>query len=149
MRNNDVTVDFTVAVPSGVKLAAGTVNGRIEGTALQSDVAARTVNGGIEVATSGVTTAHTVNGSVAVTVGRSDWQNDLEIETVNGGISLGVRGDLNAELTASTVNGGIETDFPLIVQGRFGPRRLTGRIGSGGRELVLKTVNGSIAIRKL
>lgn len=147
-QNNDVTVDFTVEVPRGVNFVARTVNGGIEGTGLQSDVEAYTVNGGVEIATSGLTRAHTVNGSVDVTVGRADWQDELELKTVNGGISFHVTGELNAEVTASTVNGDIDTDFPLTVRGRFGPKRLTGTIGSGGRELSLTTVNGDIAILK-
>ena len=46
------------------------------------------------------------------------------------------------------MNGEIETDFPLTVTGRFGPRRLNGRIGSGGRTLSLETVNGAVRIRR-
>jgi len=148
VRNNDVNVDFTVEVPRGVDFIGRTVNGSIEGTGLQSDVQAHTVNGGIDIATTGLTRAQTVNGSVDVTVGRADWQNELEIKTVNGGISFSVAGDLNADVTASTVNGDIDTEFPLTVRGRFGPKRLTGTIGSGGRGLLLTTVNGDIAIRK-
>ena len=148
VRDNDVNVDFTVEVPRGVQLVGRTVNGGIKADGLQSDVSAYTVNGGIDVVTTGLPRAQTVNGSVAVTLGRADWQNELDIKTVNGGISFTVNGELNAEVSASTVNGDIETDFPLTVRGRFGPRRLTGTVGSGGRELQLSTVNGDISIRK-
>jgi len=148
VRNNDVSVDFTVEVPQGVALIGRTVNGSVEASGLQSDVTANTVNGSVDVATTGLTRAHTVNGSIDVSVGRSNWQDELALATVNGGITFRVSGDLNAEVTASTVNGGIETDFPLTVRGRFGPKRLTGTVGNGGRELQLTTVNGDIAIRK-
>ena len=53
---------------------------------------------------------------------------------------------MNTEVHGSTVKGGISTDWPLTVQGRFGPKRLNGTIGSGGRSLSLSTVNGSIAL---
>jgi len=46
------------------------------------------------------------------------------------------------------VNGEIFTDFPLMVTGKLGPRRVTGTIGSGGRQLALSTVNGNIRLRK-
>src|SRR5437899_929890 len=49
---------------------------------------------------------------------------------------------------ATIGNGDIETDFPLMVTGRLGPRSLHGTIGSGGRRLALETVNGSIRLRK-
>jgi len=46
------------------------------------------------------------------------------------------------------VNGDIESDYPLTVTGKFGPRRLRGTIGAGGRSLSLSTVNGEIRLRK-
>jgi DUF4097 and DUF4098 domain-containing protein YvlB len=67
---------------------------------------------------------------------------------VNGSITVTFAGDVNADVTASTVNGGINTDFPLEVRGRFGPRRVSGTIGTGGRELALSTVNGAIHLRR-
>ena len=54
----------------------------------------------------------------------------------------------SADVHASTVNGNIRTDFPLTVQGKFVGRHLDGKIGSGGRELKLNTVNGSIQLRQ-
>lgn len=149
VRNNDVRVQFTVQVPRGVNLVARTVNGEVRADGLQSDVRAHTVNGGIETSTTGLVSAQTVNGSIEARIGRSDWRDQLSFETVNGGIRLEVAGDLNADVTASTVTGDVETDFPLTVRGRFGPKRVTGTIGSGGRSLELNTVNGDIQIRRV
>jgi DUF4097 and DUF4098 domain-containing protein YvlB len=59
-----------------------------------------------------------------------------------------VQGELNICVNASTVNGDIDTDYPVTVQGRFGRRSINGTIGTGGRSLLLTTVNGNIAIRK-
>jgi DUF4097 and DUF4098 domain-containing protein YvlB len=67
---------------------------------------------------------------------------------VNGSITVTLTGDINADVSASTVNGSISTDYPLTVQGRFGPKRLHGTIGSGGRALSMATVNGSIELRR-
>jgi len=55
---------------------------------------------------------------------------------------------LSADVRAETVNGEMDTDFPLTVMGKFGPRHLRGTIGNGGRSLELSTVNGSIHLRK-
>jgi hypothetical protein len=46
------------------------------------------------------------------------------------------------------VNGSVESDFPITVRGRMNPRSLRGRIGEGGRDLDLTTVNGSIRLLK-
>lgn len=146
--DNDVTVDFAVRVPAGVRLAARTVNGAVEAERLRSDVVAEAVNGDVSVSTTGLAAARTVNGSIHATLGRADWSDRLEFRTVNGGITLVLPGDTDADVRASTVNGAISSDFPLRVEGRFSGRRLRGTIGRGGRDLSLATVNGTIRIRK-
>lgn len=146
--NNDVTVDFTVRVPAGVVFSGHTVNGDVSATGLTADAAVTTVNGSADLETTGTGHASTVNGSVHVTMGKSDWTGDLECSTVNGGITVTLPAGLNADLSAQTVNGDITSDFPVTIQGRFGPRRMHGVVGSGGRRLILKTVNGSIELRK-
>jgi Putative adhesin len=146
--NNDVAVRFSVRVPRGVRFVGRTVNGDVSAEALEEDVEAYTVNGGVRVATRGNARAQTVNGSITAALGRADWRGSVSFETVNGGITLELPDDLNADVKGETVNGSIETDFPLAVKGKFSSRRLSGTIGSGGRELRLETVNGSIRLKK-
>lgn len=146
--NNDVEVTFVVKVPRGVHYAAHTVNGEIRAAGLKSNVEAETVNGGVRVSTEGRVLASTVNGSIDASMGNADWGEDVSFTTVNGGITLDLPAEVNAELRASTVNGDIVSDFPVTVRGRFGPRRVTGTLGRGGHELELETVNGSITLRK-
>jgi DUF4097 and DUF4098 domain-containing protein YvlB len=68
---------------------------------------------------------------------------------VNGGIDLDLPGALSTKLEAETLNGDIDSDFPLVVLGRVSRRHLSGTIGNGGRELLLKTLNGSIRLRRV
>lgn len=146
--NNNVEVDFVVHVPAGVRFVGRTVNGSVEATGLTADAEVSTVNGDASVSTRGWAEATTVNGDVDVTVGRADWSGSADFQTVNGTVTVTLPGQVDADVEARTVNGEIETDFPLTVTGRFGPRRLNGRIGSGGRTLSLETVNGAIRIRR-
>jgi len=146
--NNDVTVDFDVKIPAGVQFTGQTVNGEMSAEGLRADVKASTVNGSVRVTTTGLAEASTVNGSVYVEMGRADWDNDLDFSTVNGGITVVLPSVLNTEIRASTVNGDMTTDYPLTITGRFGPRRMRGTIGTGGRTLSLSTVNGEIRLRK-
>lgn len=148
VQNNDVSVDFKVRVPAGVRFRGATVNGDVEALNLAADVDARTVNGSINVSTSGLATARTVNGSITAAMGRADWTGGIDFSTVNGGIELNLPSDLGAELDASTVNGEIQSDFQLTVTGRFSRRRMHGTIGGGGRQLRLKTVNGSVHLKR-
>lgn len=146
--DNDVTVDFEVHVPAGVQFTGSTVNGEMSVEGMKADVKASTVNGSVRVTTTGLAEASTVNGSVYVEMGRANWTDDLEFSTVNGRITLLLPDKLDTEVRASTVNGEIESDYPLTISGRFGPRRLRGTIGNGGRTLNLSTVNGEIRLKK-
>jgi DUF4097 and DUF4098 domain-containing protein YvlB len=81
-------------------------------------------------------------------VGQSALSRPVEFHTVNGGIDVELPSDVNATVHASTVNGHISTDFPLMIRGKFTNRQLSGAIGQGGPELNLKTVNGSIELHR-
>jgi hypothetical protein len=147
-RDNDVKVDFRVSVPAGVSFEARTVNGGITASGLQSRVGARTVNGSITIGTSGLARAETVNGSVNASLGDATWDGQLEFRTVNGALDVRLPSSASAHVVAETVNGDLQSDFPVTMQGKFGPKRFEGTVGQGGRDLVLKTVNGRIALHR-
>jgi DUF4097 and DUF4098 domain-containing protein YvlB len=147
--NNDVEVNFTIQLPTGIVFDGRTVNGDVDVDRAGADAYVSTVNGSIDVSAAGHVEASTVNGSIRASMGRADWTGEAEFSTVNGGITITLPEGLSTEVRAETVNGDLETDFPLTVSGRFGPRRMRGTIGDGGsRSLDLSTVNGSIRIRK-
>jgi DUF4097 and DUF4098 domain-containing protein YvlB len=148
VKNNDVQVDFTIKVPAGVNFVGRTVNGEVDAHGIEGDVKAFTVNGGIDVSATGLAEATTVNGSITVSMQRADWDGTLDFTTVNGSVTLEMPADLNCDLSVATVNGHIDSDYPITVDGRFSPRHLKGTIGEGGRSLVVKTVNGSVQIRR-
>ncbi|MCU0620825.1 MAG: DUF4097 domain-containing protein [Gemmatimonadales bacterium] len=145
---NDVVVDFEVEVPAGVAFEGSTVNGNIDAQGLRSDAEVSTVNGSIDLSTTGAAEASSVNGNVTLRFGRSTWSGTLEAETVNGRVVVELPAEGDLEFSASTVNGEITSDFPITVQGRMSPRELKGTIGKGGRKLELETVNGDIKLTK-
>ena len=146
-KDNDVSVAFTVQVPAGVRLVASTVNGEIEAGGIGADVKATTVNGDVKVSTSGLARATTVNGSIQASMGRADWSGTTHFNTVNGSITVKLPDNASTDVSASTVNGSMNTDFPLTVQGKFSMKNMKGTIGDGGRKLQLETVNGSIYLK--
>lgn len=148
VRDNDVTVKFTVKVPAGVRFVGRTVNGDVEAQHLGGAVALSTVNGSVNFSTSASGRASTVNGSIKGNLGRADWSDTLEFNTVNGSVDLTLPNDLNTDVRAQTVNGDIATDFPLTITGRWSRRRLEGTIGGGGRLLSIETVNGGITLKR-
>jgi DUF4097 and DUF4098 domain-containing protein YvlB len=148
VRDNDVNVEFRVKVPTGVRFIGRTVNGGIEASGIAADAEAETVNGGVDLDAAGTARAQTVNGGITARCGRADWTGALALKTVNGGIAITLPQGASADVKASTVNGDIQTDFPLTVTGKISRRRLEGTIGGGGRALELETVNGSIELHK-
>jgi len=146
VRNNDVRVTFYVRVPEGVDFLGGTVNGDVEVRDLASDVVATSVNGDIEISTTGFAEARTVNGSIDAAMERYDIEAGLSFATVNGSISLDLPDDVDADVDAKWVNGRLDADLPLQLVGRVSRRSVQGVLGEGGPELHVRTVNGSIHV---
>lgn len=146
--NSDVSVEFAIRLPRGVRLAAKTVNGAVDIRPVNSDILARSVNGRIAVATSGSADASTVNGGIDASVGTLSGGSPLTFKTVNGSITLSVPKNANANLHASTTNGRVSSDVPILMRTISGHnRRIEGTLGSGGGDLRVETVNGSIFLR--
>lgn len=147
VRNNDVKVEFTVKVPAGVNFEGKTVNGDVVAKNLSGDVQAKTVNGDVVVSATGVASGSTVNGNVEISMD-STPRGNLNFSTVNGTVSVVMPGSLSANFAASTVNGTITLDHPLSIQGTVTARKISGKMGGGGPELKMSTVNGDIKLRK-
>lgn len=145
---NDVTVHFTVEVPAGVRLEAGTVNGSVDASGLAADAQVSSVNGDVSLATSGVGEATTVNGSVRLDIGKATWTGEIEARTVNGSVVVHMPEPKNLSIDASTLNGDFESDFPLTLSGKISRQRVKGTIGTGGPTLSLASVNGGIELRR-
>lgn len=145
VRDNDVEVTFTVRVPSGVEFRGQTVNGSVEASGLQSNAFAATVNGSVDVTTTRLGSAATVNGTVTASIGLANWDRDLAFTTINGNVSVKIPAGTNANARLSAANGSITTEFPLP---EIAPRILQGTIGAGGPLLTLSTVNGNVALQR-
>lgn len=146
----NVSVAFTVRVPSGVRVDVGTTNGEVRVEGVHGAVKARTVNGAVHVAaSSGPISASTVNGSVVATLDSLDPGVALSLTSVNGSVTAELPEGIGASLDMSTVNGRVTADFPVTIEGSVSPKRLRGTLGGGGREIKLETVNGSVRLKRI
>lgn len=145
-------VDFDVRIPRNLRLTATNVNGRVQADGIGRYVKASSVNGAVDVSTDAWAEVSSVNGSIHARMGRGDWPGTLKISTVNGGINLDMPASLNSDVNFSSVNGRLSSDFPVTMSSanglRWGPKSMHGRIGNGGRELDVSSVNGSVEIRR-
>ena len=145
-------IKWTVRVPKGVTVDLRTSNGGVELTGLDGDVRARSTNGGIkgyDLRASNVDAAVT-NGGVEIELARAPTTGSIDLESVNGGISLALPADSKADISARCVNGGISViDLPVDVIGDQNRRRLEGKLNGGGARVTLETTNGGVKISRL
>lgn len=141
-------VRFTVHMPKNLRFSGNSINGGVIAEDMGRVVKADTVNGSIRVSTDAWAYADTVNGSIRVRMGKAEWTGTLKLDSVNGSIELEMPDNFSADVKFSSVNGRLNSDFPLTISGGFSGHSAHGQIGSGGRELVLDTVNGSVSLKK-
>ncbi|HEY5565714.1 MAG TPA: hypothetical protein VIM81_00530, partial [Gammaproteobacteria bacterium] len=76
------------------------------------------------------------------------WEGEgLDLRTTNGGVRLRIPDDYSARLETGTVNGGVDIDFPVTVQGRIG-RELSTTLGEGGPLVRAETTNGGVRVSR-
>lgn len=140
-------VSFEIMVPADTDLDIETNNGGIDVADVNGRIDFRAVNGGVRLAqVAGDVTGRTTNGGLDIELSGRNWDGErLDVQTTNGGVKLAVPSDYSADLETGTVNGGIEIDFPITVQGRIG-RRLSTTLGDGGPLVRATTTNGGVRI---
>lgn len=144
-------IKWTIKVPKGVAVDLRTVNGGVELTGLDGDVRARSTNGGIKghrlVATN--VDASVTNGGVEIELLNAAETGTIELESVNGGVSLSLPAESKADISARCVNGGISVDgLDLDVVGEKTRRKVEGKLNGGGARVSLETTNGGVRISR-
>lgn len=148
-RYSNWSVSFEVWAPRKTNLEAETHNGGVSVEGIEGKMDLRAVNGGISLReVGGDVRAETTNGGVSAQLGGTVWKGEgLDLETTNGGVTLEIPRNYNARLETGTVNGGMNIDFPITVQGFIG-RRITTTLGQGGPRVRATTTNGGVRIRE-
>jgi hypothetical protein len=148
-RREGWSVSYRLAVPTVSRLSLTTTNGGITIRDVDGQVEFRTVNGGVKLTNlAGDVKGRTSNGGVDVDLEGPGWKGEgLDVETSNGGVHLRIPEQYSAHLETGTVNGGLNIDFPLTVQGRV-DRQISADLGSGGAPIRVRTHNGGVKVSK-
>jgi len=160
-REYEVAWNLTVHVPRETALRLRSVNGSVTAQDTSGTFDVRSVNGPLTMTNiAGSGTASAVNGPDVVSF-RENPKSDSAFTSVNGKIEVTFQPNLSADFDLKTVNGGMFTDFEstalastgaaATANGKFvykarGESRI--RVGAGGPQIRLETVNGSIQIKK-
>ena len=144
---NGVSGDSTLVGLSG-PVVANTVSGRVEAQALAGDLKFSTVSGDLTVVegTGSRVRADSVSGSMILDLDPRAGA-DVRLNTVSGEIAIRIPDPGDAEVDANTASGPVSCAFDeLRISGKWGAKRIAGRIGSGGTQLKAATVSGAIAL---
>lgn len=148
--NNPATVEYSLTIPRKARLdSIELINGSLDIDGSEGDVKASSINGYLKArALSGDVRLSTINGGLEATLNRLDSAKPVNLNSVNGNITLVIPSDANAQVRAGTVHGGISNDFGLpVVHGEYVGHELSGQIGNGGTRIKLGNVNGRITIK--
>ena len=153
-RNTSVSVSYEIFAPRQTDLAVRVVNGPIGIFGLDGTIRAEAVNGPIAMEdVAGDVQAHATNGPVSVSVEENAWRGaGLDVETVNGPVTLSVPREFSARLAARTNVGrisieGLRYDQGDRQQGRYVGDALETTLGRGGAPVRLRTQNGPVRLR--
>ncbi len=159
-------LDLRVTVPTGSSLFLSSVNdGDLVVEGVEGELELHNTNGSIRVqGARGPVSAATVNGDITVAFDKSGaLAAPMGFSTLNGDIEITLPAALKADVRLRSDNGEIYSDFDVALErkpakveeerakGRYRvviAREMTGKIGGGGPELLLKTFNGDIVLRR-
>jgi len=149
-RGRSGEVKYVIIVPVGTELdSVETVNGDVNISGVSGNVVAESVNGDLELSNLAAdANLSTVNGSINASFDKLEGQQRVQAETVNGRVSINLPKNADVNVSADTLNGGINgSDFGLETDKGFVGSDLNGKIGNGSARLNIDTVNGSVKIR--
>ena len=158
-----VHYDFEIKVPRETNFYLKTVtDGDIIVENVDGDFDVKNVNGKVTITdVAGSGSAHTVNGGVKVYFSRNPKE-DCSFKTINGDLTLYFKDRLSADFRMKTWHGEAYTDFeydPLPVKTERTVKKngkyiykfnqtFGVRIGKGGPEIKMDTLNGDLLIKK-
>jgi hypothetical protein len=148
-RNYHWDVSYEVFVPRRADLSLETHNGGISISDVNGKIDFNALNGGVVLRkVGGAVRGSTTNGGLVVELTGDHWDGEtLDVRTTNGGIVLSIPENYSANLQTGTVNGGIEVDFPVTVEGKIN-KQLAVNLGSGGAPVKAMTTNGGVRVKR-
>ncbi|MEU6659541.1 hypothetical protein [Streptomyces sp. NPDC046821] len=143
-----VTGDTTLVGVAG-EVRTDTVSGNVEAQAVTGDLRFNSVSGDLTVvAGAGPSVrADSVAGSMIVDLDPADRATDVHLTSVSGEIAIRLPHPADARVEANTASGSVSNAFEdLRVNGQWGAKSITGKLGAGRGRLKATTVSGSIAL---
>jgi hypothetical protein len=145
----DVAVEYHVHVPYRVLLGSiETVNGSVTVRGIEGGGELKSVNGNVEVFDSaGRFSEKTTNGNLRLELRQLMAGGPMNLETVNGSVLLGLPPGARGDLKVLSMNGDFYSELPVSSSaGSPAARAFHAKLGSGGGEISVRTINGGIRL---
>ena len=145
------SVTYEIFVPQTTDLTLKALNGGINISDVRGRLAFEGVNGGVRLKrVAGEINGRTVNGGIDVELaGMGADARQVELSTVNGGVTVTMPSSYSARVQTETGMGRVDSDFPMPSEaGNARSRRMDFTIGAGGPPMNITTGNGSIRLKR-
>ena len=149
-KNYHWSVSYEVFVPRRADLSVETHNGGIAIADVNGKIDFSAVNGGVALKRiGGAVRGSTTNGGLSIELSGDRWDGEtLDVRTTNGGVVMSVPENYSARVETGTVNGSVNVDFPVTVQGRIS-KQVALDLGSGGATVKAMTTNGGVRLKRI
>ena len=149
-RDYNWAVSYEVFVPRRADLSVETHNGGISIADVNGKIDFSAVNGGVSLKRiGGAVRGSTTNGGLSIELSGDRWDGEtLDVSTTNGGVVLAVPEHYSANLQTGTVNGSVNVDFPVTVQGKIS-KQIALNLGAGGATVKAMTTNGGVRLKRI
>ena len=164
--NPNQPVELSIRIPQDSKqITLHTVNnGHIDAENLKGELEVTNVNGAIKLTNvAGSVVANTVNGNIIVTFASVDPKAPMAFSTLNGNVDVTLPADTKGNMKMRSERGNVYSDFDMAIDKSepkvqksesSGMYKLVledwvfGKLNGGGPEILMKTMQGNIYIRK-
>ncbi len=164
---NEREIDLSVQVPMVTSLKLSSVDGGVTVEGVSGELEIHAVDGDVRVSrVSGTVLANSVDGDITVSLEKVDPAKPMSFSSVDGDIDVSFPTDLKALVKIKADEGEVYTDFeiridpsagkPIVEDGRgkgglfrvLTDKTIVGTINGGGPEILFKTADGDIFIRR-
>ncbi len=145
------TVDGNLTIEDCAgQISAKSVDGNAELRNIEGRVEARTVDGDLDIdGRLNHLEASSTDGDLTIRVAaESMMEGGWSVRTTDGDISMTLPEGFGADLDVEADDGDIESDHPMMMEGKMGKHRFQGQLYSGGHPLRIRTSDGSVKLLK-
>ncbi len=130
---------------AGGNCAVHTISGDIRVERAAGEVSVETTSGDVEISAVSVRSASSVSGDIRVAAGL--MAGGMKMSSISGNVTLSLPASTNAGISFHTTSGDIDNQSDLnIIATSLSRKALSGKIGTGGPEISVKTVSGDITL---